>query len=67
MTRSSEQDVTIPVNTKATVYVPRSDVQGITERDTPASKVERIKFHRHEAGSAVFEVPSGNYRFEAPM
>ena len=60
-------DVTIPVNTTATVYVPTSDVQGITESDTPASKGERFRFLRNEAGAAVFEVPSGNYRFEAPM
>ena len=60
-------DVTIPVNTTATVYVPTTDAQSVTENGTPASQAERVKFLRHEPGAAVFEVLSGNYRFVTPM
>lgn len=60
-------DVTIPVNTTATVYVPTTDAQSVTESGTPAAKAEHVKFLRHERGAAVFEVPSGNYRFETPL
>ena len=60
-------DVTIPVNTTATVYVPTTDAQSVTESGTPASQAERVKFLRHEPGAAVFEVLSGNYRFVTPM
>jgi hypothetical protein len=62
-----ELDVTIPVNTTATVYVPTIDVQNVTESGAPAARAEHVKFLRHEAGAVVFEVASGNYRFESPM
>jgi len=62
-------DVTIPVNTRATVYVPVSatDAQSVTESGIPAVSAECVKFLRQEAGAAVFEVPSGNYHFEAVL
>ena len=58
-------EVTVPANTTATVYVPTTVAQSVTESGTPAARAERVKFLRHEANAAVFEVPSGNYRFEA--
>ena len=64
-------DVTIPVNTTATVYVPAKGAAGVTESGPstslragkPAAKAEGVKFLRMENGAAVYEVGSGCYRF----
>ena len=58
-------DVTIPPNTTATVYVPAKVAAGVTESGKPADKAEGVKFLRMENGAAVFEVGSGQYRFES--
>jgi alpha-L-rhamnosidase len=57
-------DVTIPANTTATVYVPAKDETGVTESGKPASKADGVKFLRLENGAAVYEVGSGNYKFQ---
>ena len=56
-------DVTIPVNTTATVYVPARDAAGVTESGNPAAQARGVKFLRMESGAAVYEVGSGCYRF----
>ena len=56
-------DVTIPVNTTATVYVPAKDAAGVTESGKPAGQAEGVKFLRMENAAAVYEVGSGCYRF----
>jgi len=53
--------VQIPVNTTATVYVPASRPEIVTESGKPAAKSEGVKFLRMESGCAVYEVVSGNY------
>jgi len=58
-------EVTIPINTTATVYVPSKDAAGVTESDKPAAKAAGVKFLRMENGAAVYEVGSGSYRFQA--
>lgn len=58
-------DVTIPVNTTATVYVPARDKSAVTESGKPAEKAGGIAFLRMEDGAAVYRVGSGNYRFAA--
>jgi alpha-L-rhamnosidase len=60
-------EVTIPANTTAAVYVPAKDASGITESGKPASKAEGVKFLRLENGAAVYEVGSGNYRFQSTL
>jgi alpha-L-rhamnosidase len=65
-------DVTIPINTTATVYVPARDEAGVAESGPstslragkPAGKVEGVKFLRMENGAAVYKVGSGRYVFE---
>ncbi|HEQ60600.1 MAG TPA: alpha-L-rhamnosidase, partial [Firmicutes bacterium] len=57
--------VTIPPNTTATVYVPARDIDKVTESGRPAVESEGVRFLRMEAGSAVFEVGSGNYAFQS--
>jgi len=56
-------EVTIPVNTTATVYVPTKDVAGVTESGKPAVRAIGVKFLRMENDAAVYEVGSGCYRF----
>ena len=60
-------DVTIPANTTATVYVPAKDAAAVTESDKPAAKSGGVKFLRMEKRAAVYEVGSGNYRFESNL
>jgi hypothetical protein len=59
-------DVTVPPNTTATVYVPASNPQAVTESGRPAGGAEGVKLLRTENGTAVFEVGSGKYAFRAP-
>ena len=58
-------EVTIPINTTATVYVPSKDAAGVTESGKPAAEGAGVKFLRMENGAAVYEVGSGAYRFQS--
>jgi alpha-L-rhamnosidase len=54
-------DVTIPVNTTATVWVPAADRESVRELGGTGG----VEFQRMQDGFAVFEVGSGRYRFSA--
>ena len=58
-------DVCIPPNTIATVHVPAASMDTVTENGTPVGMIEEIRFLRMQSGCAVFQVGSGNYRFES--
>ena len=58
-------DVAIPPNTTATVWLPASDAQRVTETGHPAAEARGVKLLRTESGAAVFEVQSGNYSFRS--
>jgi alpha-L-rhamnosidase len=60
-------DVTIPVNTTATVCVPAKDAAGVTESGKPAAKANGVKFLRMENGAAIYEVGCGTYRFQSTL
>ncbi len=60
-------DVTVPGNTTATVYVPSTDVNIVTESGNPVNKMKGVKFLHMENGTAVFEVGSGIYSFHASL
>jgi hypothetical protein len=60
-------DVTIPINTTATVYVPAKDAAGVTESGTLATKANGVKFLRIDNGAAVYEGGSGTYRFQSSL
>ena len=55
--------VTVPVNTTATVYVPRLHAANVTEGGKPAATAEAVKFIGETEGEMVFEVGSGSYEF----
>jgi alpha-L-rhamnosidase len=57
--------VTIPANTTATVYLPAKDIQSTTENGKSAEHAEGITFLRQENDRLVFQVGSGNYRFQS--
>jgi alpha-L-rhamnosidase len=56
-------DVTVPANTKATVYIPSTGPADVTESGSAVEKVDGIKFLRQEQNKTVVEVPSGTYHF----
>ncbi len=58
-------DVTIPINTTATVHVPANAAAGVTESGTSAPNADGVKFLRRENGAAVYAVGSGTYRFHS--
>jgi len=57
--------ITIPVNTTATVWVPAADAGSVTESGKPAAQSRGVKFLRMERDRAVFSIGSGSYRFES--
>jgi len=58
-----ELETTIPANTTATVYVPATSAEKITEGDKPLAKARGVKLLRMENDAAVLAVESGAYRF----
>lgn len=55
-------DITVPVNTIATIYVPGRD---ITEGDLSITEAKGVTLLRQENGRSVFRVGSGIYRFKS--
>jgi alpha-L-rhamnosidase len=60
-------EITVPLNTTATVYVPAKDETGVTESGKPAAKAVGVKFLRMENNAAVYEVGSGTYCFQSSL
>jgi alpha-L-rhamnosidase len=60
-------EVTVPVNTTATVCVPAKDPAAVTEGGRAATAAEGVRFLRAEDGCAVFAVASGKYGFVSEM
>jgi alpha-L-rhamnosidase len=59
--------VTVPPNTKATVYVPASDPALVKEGGRQAGTAAGVKFLRRTEAAAVYEVESGSYEFRSPV
>ena len=58
-----ELETEIPANTTATVYLPATSAEKITESGKPLTKVSGVKFLRMESDRALLEVESGKYHF----
>lgn len=56
-------NITVPVNSKATVYVPATDVKDVTEGGVAVSQADGVTFLRMRGKAAVFQVQSGMYQF----
>jgi len=55
--------VTIPANTTATVYLPARFDATATESGKPVDESSGVRFLRHEAARALYEVGAGDYEF----
>ncbi|MBL7737976.1 MAG: family 78 glycoside hydrolase catalytic domain [Chitinophagaceae bacterium] len=58
-----EWKISIPANTSATVHIPATGAEEITENGLPLSSIKEIRVIKEEEGTVVLEVPSGNYSF----
>ena len=56
-------DVTIPVNTTATVIIPAGENAKVTESGKDIDKAQGVKTASHDSHNVVVEVGSGNYKF----
>ncbi len=61
-----ELTVRIPANTSATVFLPGSSLEHVTESGRPVSQAEGVRYLRPEGSALVFEVASGQYTFRVP-
>jgi alpha-L-rhamnosidase len=57
--------ISIPANTLATVYIPATSPQIVTESGKPAGQRRGVTFLRDENGRVVYAVESGNYDFSS--
>ncbi len=60
-------EVTIPANTKATVYIPTADAAGIAEGGRPVMEATGVLFVGTEGDNAKFEIGSGTYKFKSEL
>jgi alpha-L-rhamnosidase len=58
-----ELEVEIPANTTATVYLPASSADKITESGRPLAKAKDVRLLRVEGNCTLLAVESGTYRF----
>ncbi len=59
--------VTIPANTTATVFVPATSADHVTEGRLPAARAKGVRFLRCESGAAVYEIGGGEYAFASQL
>lgn len=57
--------LTIPANMFATVFIPATRPEQVTEGGQPAASSSGVQFLRHEADSFVYRIGSGTYHFAA--
>jgi hypothetical protein len=59
-------NTTIPPGATATIFVPATSADTVTEGGQPAAHSPGLKYLRTENGRAVYEAGSGHYAFAAP-
>jgi alpha-L-rhamnosidase len=57
--------ITVPINTTATVVVPTSAPDTVTEAGKYATNAEGVTFLRSERGTAIYKIVSGSYNFSS--
>ncbi len=60
-------EVSIPANTTATVLLPAADADSIREGGKALADADGVRFVRMDAGRAVLEMESGQYRFQSQL
>ncbi len=58
-----EWNITIPANTTATIHIPATNADEITESGKSIAGNTNVKFIKMDKGAAVFEISSGSYSF----
>ncbi|TCD28563.1 alpha-L-rhamnosidase [Pedobacter psychrodurus] len=58
-----EMDVSIPVNTSATIYIPSGKTSLVKEGGVPLDKADGLSFLRAEPDKLVYNAEAGNYHF----
>jgi alpha-L-rhamnosidase len=56
--------VSVPVNTKARIFLPVTDIKSVTESGNPVDNIENIEFLYSNKDHSVFQIGSGDYFFE---
>lgn len=56
-------EVSVPVNTTATIFVPAKSASEVLESGQAASKANGLEFLREEHGRSVYKAGSGSYSF----
>ena len=59
--------VTVPVNSRATVYLPAGDMKQLLESGNNLESVKGVKLLKIEGGYAVLRVESGRYEFSSSL
>jgi alpha-L-rhamnosidase len=60
-------NITVPGNSKATIYVPATSDRQVLEGGKKIAQSRNVKFLRMDKGRAVFEVGSGDYVFTSTL
>ncbi|MGE5419149.1 MAG: family 78 glycoside hydrolase catalytic domain [Chloroflexota bacterium] len=60
-------EATVPANTTATLYLPASSFESVTENGKKPSKARGLTFIKYENGKAVYELNPGSYRFSSGL
>jgi alpha-L-rhamnosidase len=59
-------DVSVPVGTTATVFIPSAQTSQVLESDRPALQSPGVALVQEGEGAAVFQIGSGTYHFSSP-
>jgi alpha-L-rhamnosidase len=62
---SFKWEIHVPVNSTATVYLPATSADQVSESGKKADKAKGVKFLRMEKKFAVYQVGSGSYEFNS--
>lgn len=65
--KSVTYTATVPANTTATLYLPATSANSVTESGKAPANVKSIKFVKFADGKAVYELASGSYSFVSGM
>lgn len=57
-------EITVPVGSRATVYVPASGPDAVQETGSKRKRSREVVFRKMEDGYAVYSVPGGQYTFK---
>ncbi len=60
-------EATVPANTTATLCLPASSAEQVTEGGMPAGEATGVTFRIYENHRAVYDLASGQYRFKAEL